>query len=136
MKQSKTKFRYYNPPISPADLSAATEPQTDMMHEWGTPTFSAMQQVACNVRGDRYIYMPDLLELDSHTGTPSWAACQPEQSPLVLSAWERALANHPDPDFRSFILQGLTHGFHIGFDRHAESAAFQLQKPCFLQGTP
>lgn len=31
--------------------------------------------------------------------------------------WQQSLADHPDKQFSSYILQGLAHGFHIGVDR-------------------
>ena len=36
------------------------------------------------------------------------------QTPLLVTAWERHLLNHPDQDFVQYILKGLKHGFHIG----------------------
>ena len=38
-------------------------------------------------------------------------------SPLIVHNWNVALRNQPDRKFVNYILQGLTHGFHIGFDR-------------------
>ena len=37
-------------------------------------------------------------------------------TPLRTQRWAEALAEHPDADFRRFIVTGLTHGFRIGFD--------------------
>lgn len=37
-------------------------------------------------------------------------------SPLNLEAWAQALASHRDQSFRRYILEGMTRGFHIGFD--------------------
>ena len=36
-------------------------------------------------------------------------------SPLNISAWTRLLATHPDQTYKEFILQGVSVGFHIGF---------------------
>ena len=38
-------------------------------------------------------------------------------TPLILSEWSRELADHPDPAFQSYLLNGISNGFHIGFDR-------------------
>ena len=38
-------------------------------------------------------------------------------SPLLLHNWSSALKNHPDHAFVEYILWGIAHGFHIGFDR-------------------
>ena len=43
-------------------------------------------------------------------------------TPLVVPAWDRALQAHPDRAFVRYIIDGLTHGFRIGFNR---SSAFQ-----------
>ena len=38
-------------------------------------------------------------------------------TPLHVGKWEAALAQHPDQRFASFIVEGLRHGFRIGFGR-------------------
>ena len=63
-------------------------------------------------------YTLQLLELDSCT--PLHARRVPEtlaqvSTPLMIPAWERALSNHPDRDFVSYILAGIRCGFRIGF---------------------
>ncbi len=40
-------------------------------------------------------------------------------TPYNLHSWTRYLASHPDKGFAAYILQGLTNGFHIGFDRQS-----------------
>ena len=66
-----------------------------------------------------YPYTSDLLCLD---------ACRPPASslppalaavstPLVIPAWELALQAHPDRAFAQYIIDGLRHGFRIGFNR-------------------
>ena len=35
-------------------------------------------------------------------------------SVLNLNAWDKALQHHPDPEFRTFILDGIIHGVNIG----------------------
>jgi len=34
-----------------------------------------------------------------------------------VPAWERVLQAHPDQAFARYIINGLTHGFRIGFNR-------------------
>ena len=67
-----------------------------------------------------YIYSPHLLALES---------CKPAQeeykqgelsgchSPLKVEAWTKELSGHPDHFFSTYILKGITEGFHIGFNR-------------------
>ena len=45
----------------------------------------------------------------------------PAPSPLNLLTWEAALVPHPDHQFTAFILQGLRHGFRVGFDPRVSS---------------
>ena len=45
---------------------------------------------------------------------PEWL--QMVVSPLVSKEWAVELAGHPDREFRDYILIGISHGFHIGFD--------------------
>ena len=45
---------------------------------------------------------------------PEWL--QMVVSPLVSKEWAVELAGHPDREFRDYILKGISHGFHIGFD--------------------
>lgn len=40
------------------------------------------------------------------------------KTPLVASAWAKALEQHPDRDFVEFVLNGIVQGFCIGFDYH------------------
>ena len=42
-------------------------------------------------------------------------------TPLQLAAWESELQQHPDREFVAFILQGIVHGFRIGFDYSSKS---------------
>ena len=37
-------------------------------------------------------------------------------SPLIVDNWRQALRNHPDRRFVQYLLEGLTKGFHIGFN--------------------
>ena len=54
------------------------------------------------------------MAVDPHLATVS--------TPLILQAWRRRLARHPDHDFVRFILNGVEHGFCIGVD---EAASFR-----------
>ena len=61
--------------------------------------------------------MPDLLCLDCRCNpspVPLWL--QEVVSPLKLTAWTRELADHPDEEFRAYILSGIAQGFRIGYD--------------------
>ena len=57
---------------------------------------------------------------------PELGTAHPElrqvSSPLTdrLPQWRRALAGHPDQAFAHYVLEGIEHGFHVGFD-HAAS---------------
>ena len=37
-------------------------------------------------------------------------------SPLILDNWRQALQDHPDRDLVDYLLHGIAHGFHIGFN--------------------
>ena len=67
-----------------------------------------------------YPYTADLLCLDS-CRRPQPAPLPSELSvvstPLVVPAWEAALRGHPDWAFIQYLLDGLTQGFRIGFNR-------------------
>ena len=60
--------------------------------------------------------MDDLVQLESHATGLGPRVFRPA-TPLRLPAWQKALAGHPDERFRDYILDGITHGFHIGCDR-------------------
>ena len=38
------------------------------------------------------------------------------KTPLVASAWAKALEQHLDRDFVEFVMKGIVQGFGIGFD--------------------
>ena len=70
-----------------------------------------------NIVGGRYRYLQDLLALDrcrDPVPSATWPRCP---SPICLANWERFLATHPDQGFATFIFNGLSAGFRIGFDR-------------------
>lgn len=72
--------------------------------------------VSGNLVQGHYRYMQDLLALEA-TATGLGPSCFVPATPLVLPAWARALADHPDKLFTGYILTGLSCGFHIGVDR-------------------
>ena len=39
----------------------------------------------------------------------------PIQTPLKYAGWEYALRNHPDPEYKAFILDGIRNGVSIGY---------------------
>ena len=68
-----------------------------------------------------YPYTRDLMILEAQR--PTVPALLPVlgraiTTPLIVDHWRLALQNHPDVQFREYILQGLIHGFHIGFNRN------------------
>lgn len=61
------------------------------------------------------------MKLDSHrpqSAVKTPPPLGPISSPLSthIRAWERRLRSHPDREFAEYILQGLEHGFRVGFD--------------------
>ena len=69
-----------------------------------------------NVVDGQYLYTKDLLKLKSMSTGLGPNIFRPA-TPLRLSAWQEALADHPDRHFSSYILHGISYGFHIGADR-------------------
>ena len=64
-------------------------------------------------------YSTDLLTLNSYSSPESQPipACLTHiTTPLKLEAWDMCLRNHPDRTFASYILSGISQGFHIGFN--------------------
>ena len=64
--------------------------------------------------------MEDLLALDScRLGGPPRL---PQElcsvvTPLNWWEWDKFLRQHPDQHFRSYVVNGIRHGFRLGFDR-------------------
>ena len=66
------------------------------------------------------MYMDHLRALDSYRqrSDPSMLVISREVfTPLSLEDWSLELADHPDREFSKFILNGITNGFRIGFNR-------------------
>ena len=69
---------------------------------------------------DSYCYLCDLLQLDAQR---SQVTCQSESlissaitTPLCWQKWDKSLENHPDQQFRSYIVDGICCGFRIGYN--------------------
>ena len=68
--------------------------------------------------GGRYRHTGDLVVLSKRRPTaplqlPSWVTSV--ETPLVVSEWQRLLKQHPDEVYRRYVLDGIQHGFRIGF---------------------
>lgn len=86
-----------------------------------------------------YMYIRDLLALEEKR--PSIPPLLPLlgrsiTSPLVVHNWNSALENHPDWKFVRYIVQGLTHGFHIGFDRQVDCRSAKNNEISFREPIP
>lgn len=77
--------------------------------------------IAIIVPAGGYPYIRDLLALDG-ARQPEISSLHPDlqqiSSPLTerLPAWRSALAAHPDHAFSRYVLDGIEHGFRVGFD--------------------
>ena len=79
---------------------------------------------------EKYPYIQHLLEFEQRVGgapVPAWL--QKVTTPLILREWIIELRDHPDAEFRSYILNGIKNGFRIGFNRAAtcKSASFNMR---------
>lgn len=66
------------------------------------------------------MYMNDLLLLDAclpTEGESSLSSLYQPRSESQLASWRRGLASFPDSRFSSYVLDGLSNGFRIGFNR-------------------
>ena len=48
--------------------------------------------------------------------SPTPRTMEQVNTPLDWRAWDEALAEHPDPRFRRYIIEGIRDGFRIGFN--------------------
>ena len=82
--------------------------------------------IACNVivcptvyTGEGlYPYVHHLLEFERRVGdaqVPAWL--RRVATPLMWREWKEELVAHPDTEFRDYILNGITNGFRVGFNR-------------------
>ena len=73
--------------------------------------------------GGRYLLTTDLRVLDSCRPVTSDCSLSTKQkylSPLRIETWSQELATHPDKDYVSYIIEGISKGFRIGFNRRCE----------------
>ena len=72
--------------------------------------------------GAHYRYITDLLALDqcrpvvSRPAAPEGSSSRRAAISSRVPVWQRLLSDHPDRNFVSYIIQGLSEGFRIGFD--------------------
>ena len=69
-------------------------------------------------RYGQYRYTSDLLALESCRVTTKNClpeACQNITTPLVADRWQQELSDHDDIGFKQYIVDGIRHGFRIGF---------------------
>ena len=80
---------------------------------------SDTQHREANIVQGHYIYMEDLRALQECKHDPMPTGI-PRAIVSLLSEnaekWEAALRGHPDKEFMAYIVEGLRHGFRIGFD--------------------
>lgn len=69
-----------------------------------------------NIVAGQHIYMAEL-HAQVATATGSGPRFFIPAKPLVIGTWQQAMQNHPGKEFASYILFGITCGFHIGADR-------------------
>ena len=74
--------------------------------------------------GGRYLFTTDLRALDSCRPLTSDNMSSQERlkylSPLQIETWSQELATHPDKDYVPYIIEGISKGFRIGFNRRCE----------------
>ena len=78
--------------------------------------------LAGQVREGKYLYTTHLRTLDScrplTSGSPLLSSSkQSSHSPLQIETWSQELDTHPDKDYVSYIIEGMSDGFRIGFNR-------------------
>ena len=60
--------------------------------------------------------MDDLLQLDACRPQVPTRRMEEVHCPLPWREWDRHLASHPDQRFWAYVVEGLRHGFRVGFD--------------------
>ena len=75
-----------------------------------------------------YTYLSYLIVLDSYRSSDdnqlSPIMNEKYHSPLNIETWSQKLAYYPDSDYVSYIMEGISTGFGVGFSRRC-----QLQPP-------
>lgn len=83
-------------------------------------------------RGSKHApYTQDLLELDGClpvAGRVTSKRLAEVNTPLQVSEWERALANHPDRQFVEYLLRGMREGFRIGYNHRGHTFPLHFQQ--------
>ena len=67
----------------------------------------------------RYPYMEQLKQLESYSVVTEKATLlmfDQVTTTLVYTEWAKQLRLHPDVEFCDYVLNGIAHGFRIGFD--------------------
>ena len=67
---------------------------------------------------EKYPYIQHLLEFErrgSMEQVPAWL--REVATTLRLQEWRKELRDYPDTTFKNYILNGIEHGFRIGFNR-------------------
>ena len=92
---------------------------------YADPDHTVLWQLSLQLLGVRsgwYIYMDTLRQLD-HLPLPQqpqlFTLWFPLTGPIMVVTLAWHLRTHPDADFVSFVLRGLTEGFHIGYSLEA-----------------
>ena len=82
----------------------------------GRTELADLVQSLMGISGSTYCGMDTLLALEGSHCLPSPPNLPRAPSPIVVSALLLAMQHHPDQRLASYILSGLTNGFHRGFD--------------------
>ena len=92
-----------------------------MCYWWCTCSTGSVERAGDETVGlsGKYVYMSELRELGACR--PAHLPAIPDSvgvvtTPLQLRAWEWELRGHPDREYARFILDGIAHGFLIGYD--------------------
>ena len=116
-----TKDSYNNFCIGTSVVPSLVQVDNDKMRE---------QPGSHNLRNDRgidasgplrglYRYTQELCQLEACRAAsiprlPEYATII--TTPLVAATWKKALQDHPDREFCSYVVHGIKEGFHVGFD--------------------
>lgn len=70
------------------------------------------------ISDERYCYIDDLMAMDQCRSGSHVLPVEAMKivTPLKLEAWKQMLMNHPDRSYVNYIVDGIKHGFRIGFD--------------------
>lgn len=71
-------------------------------------------------------YTHQLCKLETYRATPKVNICipasaQPIVMPVLHHRWKEELQHHPDKELVSYVITGLTYGFHIGYHQYQPS---------------